>query len=134
MDKRSPVSAYKLFSSPSNKKIVLDSFYETPCIYLSIPMKYNVRDHNKGSHGLTYFQFYTLFELTNYFHIFQYFYVYHFCLFVSYSVFLHEKPSFYMNLFLIFSLLFFMFFLYCIQFFSKLDILCVISSISLNTF
>ena len=32
MDKRTPVSAYKLFSSPSNKQIVFDSFYETPCI------------------------------------------------------------------------------------------------------
>ena len=31
MDKRTPISAYKLFSSPSNKQIVFDSFYETPC-------------------------------------------------------------------------------------------------------
>ena len=31
MKKRTPVSAYRLFASPSNKQIVFVSFYETPC-------------------------------------------------------------------------------------------------------
>ena len=30
-EKRTPVSAYRLFASPSNKQIVFASFYETPC-------------------------------------------------------------------------------------------------------
>ena len=31
MKKRTPVSAYRLFASPSNKQIVFVSFYKTPC-------------------------------------------------------------------------------------------------------
>ena len=32
MKKKTPVSAYRLLSSPSNKPIVFVSFYETPCM------------------------------------------------------------------------------------------------------
>ena len=32
MNKRTPVSVYRLFSSLSNKQILFDSFKETPCI------------------------------------------------------------------------------------------------------
>ena len=33
MKRRTPVLAFRLFSSPSNKPIIFDSFYETSCMF-----------------------------------------------------------------------------------------------------
>ena len=34
MNKKTPVSVYRLFSSLSNKQILFDSFQETPCSFI----------------------------------------------------------------------------------------------------